>query len=63
MVVNLSAAVLLAALVWGLWRYAGLRLWHAVIAVLFGFYLASTSVAPDIDKAARQFAVTVERQR
>jgi hypothetical protein len=55
-IVSLSAAVLLAGLVWGLWRYAGLRLWHAVIAILFGFCLASTSAAPSIDKAVRALA-------
>jgi glucose dehydrogenase len=56
LVVSLSAPVLLAALVWGLWRYAGLRLWHAVTCVLLGFYLASTSMAPDISKAVRAVA-------
>jgi len=26
----------------------GLKVWHAVICVLLGFYLASTSIAPGI---------------
>lgn len=29
-------------------RYAGLRGWHALLCVLFGFYLASTPLAPYI---------------
>jgi len=31
-------------------RYAGLRIWHAAVCVIFGFYLASSSLAPDITK-------------
>ena len=48
MVVSLSAVLLLGALVVVLWRHAGLRPWHAVLCVLLGFYLASTSLAPYI---------------
>jgi hypothetical protein len=29
-------------------RYAGLRVWHAAVCVIFGFYLASSSLVPDI---------------
>jgi hypothetical protein len=29
-------------------RYAGMRIWHAAVCVIFGFYLASSSLAPDI---------------
>jgi hypothetical protein len=29
-------------------RYMGLRAWHAVIALLFGFLLAATTAAPEI---------------
>jgi hypothetical protein len=29
-------------------RYAGLRISHAVICMVLGFYLASSSVAPEI---------------
>ena len=30
------------------WRFMGLRIWHAVLCLLFGFFLAATDVAPDI---------------
>ncbi len=26
----------------------GMRIWHAAVCVMFGFYLASSSLAPDI---------------
>ena len=56
MTVSLSAAVLLGALVWLLWRYAGVRLWHVLTCALFGFYLASATVGPHIANALRSVA-------
>jgi hypothetical protein len=46
--VTISAALVLGAGVILLCRYAGLRVWHAAVCVIFGFYLASSSLAPDI---------------
>jgi hypothetical protein len=46
--VTISAALLMGAGVVLLCRYAGLRVWHAAVCVIFGFYLASSSLAPDI---------------
>ena len=48
MSVTISAALMLGAGVFILCRYAGLRIWHAAVCVIFGFYLASSSLAPDI---------------
>jgi hypothetical protein len=48
--VTLSAALLLGAAVVLLCRYAGLKIWHAAVCLIFGFYLASTSFAPDISQ-------------
>jgi len=48
--VTLSVAALLGAAVFLLCRYAGLRIWHAAVCVVFGFYLASTSLAPQISQ-------------
>lgn len=53
MAVSVSAALLLGALVWLLWRYANIRAWHAAVCVLFGFCLASSSSAPHIAGALR----------
>jgi hypothetical protein len=46
--VTISAALLIGAGVVILCRYAGLKIWHAAVCVVFGFYLASSSLAPDI---------------
>jgi hypothetical protein len=50
MAVSLSVLALLAVAVFVLCRYAGLRVWHALVCVLLGFYLASSSLAPDINR-------------
>jgi len=46
--ISISLIALLAVAVWALYRFAALRLWHGLICILFGFYLASSSVAPEI---------------
>jgi hypothetical protein len=46
--VSLSAALLLGAAVFLLCRYSGLKILHAAVCIVFGFYLASSSLAPDI---------------
>lgn len=48
--VTLSTALLLGAGVVILCRYAGLRIWHAAVCMISGFYLASTSLAPQISQ-------------
>jgi len=37
--VTLSAALLLGAVVFLLCKYAGLKIWHAAVCVVLGFYL------------------------
>jgi uncharacterized membrane protein YqjE len=48
MAISISVVVLLAIAVWALYRYDNMRIWHATICVLFGFYLATTAAAPAI---------------
>jgi hypothetical protein len=48
--VTMSAALLLGATVILLCRYAGLKIWHAAVCMILGFYLASTSLAPQISQ-------------
>jgi hypothetical protein len=48
--VTVSAALLLTATVFLLCRYARLRIWHAAVCIILGFYLASTSLAPYISR-------------
>ena len=51
MVLTLSAVLVLGALVAFLIRYAGLRVWHAILCTLFGFYLATSAAAPFVREA------------
>ena len=46
--VTLSATLMLGRRVFILCRYAGLKILHAAVCIVFGFYLASSSLAPDI---------------
>lgn len=48
--VTISIATILAIAAYVLCKYAGLRIWHAVVCVLLGFYLASTSFAPYVSQ-------------
>lgn len=50
MVLSISAVVLLAIVVFLLIRKSGLKGGHAVVCMLLGFYLASSSVAPTISE-------------
>ena len=51
MAISVSLLALLAVAVWALYKFVGLKLWHGLVCALFGFYLASSSVAPQIDSA------------
>jgi hypothetical protein len=46
--ISISLITLLAVAVWMLYRFAALKFWHGLVCILFGFYLASSSVAPEI---------------
>jgi hypothetical protein len=48
MTVSVPLVVVLGAVAFVAWRYMGLRVCHAVICLLFGFFLAATSAAPEI---------------
>jgi len=48
MAISLSLVLVLAVAVWVLHRYGGLKVWHGVICILFGFYLATSTLAPEI---------------
>ncbi|MFG2994509.1 hypothetical protein ACGFZK_35300 [Streptomyces sp. NPDC048257] len=48
MVISLSVVVLLIVLAWIFLRSGGLKFSHAVVCVLLGFYLASSSMATTI---------------
>lgn len=48
--ITLSVALMLGVAVFLLCRHAGLKVWHATVCVGLGFYLASTSLAPEISQ-------------
>lgn len=56
MVLSMSGVVLLAILVFLLMRKGGLKISHAVICVLFGFFLAGTAIAPSIKAGSASLA-------
>ncbi|MFC4013774.1 hypothetical protein ACFOY2_41570 [Nonomuraea purpurea] len=53
MTVTVPLVLVVGALVFIAWRYLGLKLWHAIVALLFGFLLAATTLAPDIRTVIR----------
>lgn len=49
MILSLPVVLLFGVLMFLLVRKGGLKLSHALIAMVFGFYLASTALAPQIN--------------
>ncbi|MFC7535536.1 hypothetical protein [Actinoplanes sp. GCM10030250] len=56
MTIAVSAVILLGVFVYLLWRYARLPLWQAAICAAFGYFLASSSIGPEIGDALRALA-------
>lgn len=54
--ISISLAVLLAAATWCLWKYAGLKAWHAAVCILLGYYLGATSAGPFLRQAGTALA-------
>jgi hypothetical protein len=48
MTVTIPLIAIVAILVYIAYRYTGLRVWHALVAIVLGFLLAATSAAPQI---------------
>jgi hypothetical protein len=46
--VSIPLVAVVGVIVYIAWRYMGLRVWHAIICLLFGFLLAATVAAPEI---------------
>jgi hypothetical protein len=56
MVLSVSGVMLLGVIVILFFRKDGLKLSHALVCGLFGFYLAGTSVAPSIKEGGDRLA-------
>jgi hypothetical protein len=48
MTVSIPLVLIAGALVYLAWRYMGLKIWQAVVCLLFGFLLAATAAGPEI---------------
>jgi len=53
---SISAVVLLAIIVFLLIKKSGLKAGHAVVCMLLGFYLASSTIAPTISELTTNIA-------
>ncbi|MEU4656989.1 hypothetical protein AB0G32_24165 [Streptomyces sp. NPDC023723] len=56
MILSISGVVLLGVVVFIYFRKDGLKGSHAVVAMLFGFYLSSTAIAPSIKAGGESLA-------
>jgi hypothetical protein len=60
-VISLSAALLLGVVLFVMIRSKSIKVWPAVVAALFGFFLASTNMAPDINRFLNSVADTINQ--
>lgn len=56
MIFSISGVVLFGVIVFLFLRKDGLKAPHAIVCALFGFYLASTAVAPSIQAGSASLA-------
>ena len=48
MTVTIPLVFIAGVSVWLAYRYMGLRVWQAIVCLIFGFLLAATTAAPEI---------------
>ena len=48
MTISIPLVALIGAAIYLAWRYMGLRIWQAILCLIFGFLLAATTAAPEI---------------
>jgi hypothetical protein len=46
--VSIPLVALVGAGVYVAWRFMGLRIWQAILCLIFGFLLAATTAGPEI---------------
>jgi hypothetical protein len=56
MALSISTVVLLGVIVFIFIRKGGMRIPHAIVCALLGFYLAGTSIAPSIHSSGNSVA-------
>ena len=63
MVISISLVLVLGIAVWWLHKYNGMKVWHGLICILFGFYLATSSLAPEINNTVTAVIHALTGQR
>lgn len=53
--VSIPLVFIAGVIVYLAWRYMSLKVWHAIVCVLFGFLLAATVAGPEIHSFIAQF--------
>ena len=48
MTVSIPLVLIAGVIVYLAWRYMGLKVWQAIVCLLFGFLLAATTAGPEI---------------
>jgi hypothetical protein len=48
MTVTIPLVVIVGAIIYVAYRHMGLRVWQAIVCLIFGFLLAATTAAPGI---------------
>lgn len=61
--ITVSMVIVLAAMVWLLIRTGGLKTGHAIAAVLLGFYLRGSSLAPSISGVVQSVVEAISEIR
>ncbi|MET8622640.1 hypothetical protein ABZW30_02560 [Kitasatospora sp. NPDC004669] len=56
MILNVSALVLFGTVAFLFFRRDGLKMSHAIVCALFGFYIAGSSIAPSITAGGASLA-------
>ena len=62
MVLSISGVLLLGVIVFILFRKDGLKVSHLIVCMMFGFYLASTSIASSIRSSTDSVASFISGQ-
>jgi hypothetical protein len=55
MTVSIPLVAIAGAIIYLAWRYMGLKVWQAIVCLIFGFLLAATTAGPQIHNLIASF--------
>lgn len=61
MTVTMPLVLIVGLVVFVAYRFMGLRVWQAIVCLIFGFLLAATTAAPDIHNLITSFVQWIEK--